>query len=138
MRIQKFIHAFLVLALVYAQLAAHVHGVSHFQPHECESFVSTVSDDCHVLHQHAQNHNHALDHSSTSNHSSAHHHESEHEDYLDCAIYHALLGLNGVPVTDSSLLSTPLHSSLNLPDTAAVFFNESTDEKRIRAPPDLS
>lgn len=131
---RKLIHALLVLALCYGQLAASVHVVGHLQPQQCKAPVNFASaieiavelagctDE--MVHQHlltdGHHHNHASD--------------KHNEEDNNCAIYHAVLNLDGTACAAVAVLSVQ-HFVEPTPFTSSQFAGVAPTSQNIRAPP---
>lgn len=147
MRVNRYLHIFLILVLATSQLAASLHAVEHLGvPHD-NSQSSAHSHDRSDNQTHADgvlfSHNTAHDHSHSHPHSHPHPHppsESETENSLepDCLAYHVHLNLCAFAA------STPSH--FRVPPLAAKVPELAQPElligrvthRSIRGPPALS
>lgn len=126
---RKLIHALLVLTLCYGQLAASMHVVGHLHPQECKAPVNFASandlagcidDSVHMHLTDGHHHNHTSD--------------NNNEENNNCAIYHAVLNLDGTVCAE--VVTTSVQDSVN-----SALFNASQiagvapTNKNIRAPP---
>ena len=139
--VRKFIHSLLVVALCYGQLVASVHLVGHLQAEDCTGIISSAPETCVTGSHH--------DHAGHSHQADAHHvhrlagfndtgsdREKSNTD-ADCAIYHALLNLDGgVPVQGSKSSTLCIAGSTGYKEIQ--FARQAPGALNIRAPPQHS
>ena len=148
---RKYIHALLIVALCYGQLVANVHLVGHLHADDCEGSNRTTSIDCGIDHHSGEGH----DHSGHSHQNIAHNHNAvrhiantdpnhqldqktgEKNTDSSCAIYHALLNLDGA--VSSQLMKCSIPRIAKSTSYAVIqLARETPGALHIRAPPQHS
>lgn len=120
--------------LCYGQIVASVHVVGHFQGDECNVNASSLTESCHAAEHEssellfaAVGHDHHTDHDNHDNHTA-----------MDCAIYHALLSLNGVVYAVPGDLEFPQRIVASPERSAPDVVSAALENQQIRAPPAIS
>ena len=139
----KLIHALLIVALCYGQLIASVHLVGHLHDNHCDGLSHSVTDTCSIAQQTGEHLGHAHhSHQNTGFQYATHNHAAHQVNqtdektnaYSDCAIYHALLNLDGAVPTKLTNSSSPgIAESTSY--VAIHIVHETLGAQRIRAPP---
>ena len=143
---RKLIHALLIVALCYGQLVANVHLVGHLHDNHCKGISHSVAENCSFARQTGEHLNHAHhSHQNTGFQSfqyAAHDHAEHRGNQADgktnadsdCAIYHALLNLEGTVAAKLVKSSSPRIAE-STGYAAIHIVHETSGAQHIRAPP---
>jgi len=140
---RKLIHALLIVALCYGQLVANVHLVGHLHDNHCEGFSHPATGTCSIAQQTGEHLGHAHHSHQNKGFQYVAHNHAEHpvnqtnekaNAHSDCAIYHALLNLDGAVAAKVSKTSSP-RSAESTSYVAIHIFHATLGAQHIRAPP---